>query len=39
MNTKITKEKVVLIGYKKVDATAMNEEDRELFLRRKKRLI
>jgi len=36
MNTKITKEKVVLIGYKKVDATAMNEEDRELFVRRKK---
>lgn len=36
MNTKITKERILLVGFKKVDATAMDEDDRELFIRRKK---
>ncbi|KMM77960.1 hypothetical protein [Pseudomonas deceptionensis] len=36
MSIKVTKEKVISIGYKEVDSSAMSEEDRELFLRRKK---
>lgn len=36
MKINITKEKVIAVGFKAVDATAMSEEDRAIFLRRKK---
>lgn len=36
MKINITKEKIIAVGYKAVDATAMSEEDRQTFLRRKK---
>lgn len=36
MKNNITKEKVLAVGFKVVDATAMTDKDRQIFLRRKK---
>ena len=36
MKINITKEKVIAVGFKAVDATAMSEEDRAIFFKAKK---